>query len=119
MFDADELEFLRAVSTHLAEGARRGLLIREATEPDSHEAPGLVVLGDDWSVESVTPGVERWLEELPDGEWKASGTHPRRSSPWPVGLGEPQSTPTHPGRSPSRGCSRSPASGWFSTEPHW
>jgi hypothetical protein len=35
-----------------------------------------VVLGDDWSVESVTPGVERWLEELPDGNWKASGKLP-------------------------------------------
>jgi DNA-binding CsgD family transcriptional regulator len=34
------------------------------------------VLGDDWSIESVTPGVERWLEELPDGDWQASGKLP-------------------------------------------
>ncbi|HYM57047.1 MAG TPA: LuxR C-terminal-related transcriptional regulator [Solirubrobacteraceae bacterium] len=72
MFDADELGFLRAVSTHLAEGARRGLLIGEATDPEGPEAPGLVVLSDDWSVESVTPGVERWLADLPDGDWEAS-----------------------------------------------
>jgi DNA-binding CsgD family transcriptional regulator len=69
-FDTDELEFLRTISAYLAEGARRGLLIGEATDPDSPEAPGLVVLTDDWEVESVTPGVERWLAELPDGEWE-------------------------------------------------
>lgn len=76
LFDDDELQFLRAVSTALAQGARRGLLIGEATDPEGPQAPGLVVLGDDWSVESVTPGVERWLEELPDGDWQASGKLP-------------------------------------------
>ena len=69
-FDADELEFLRVVSTHLAEGARRGLLIGEASDPEGPEAPGLLVLNEDWQVESVTPGVERWLDELPDGDWQ-------------------------------------------------
>src|SRR6266545_4920229 len=32
-FDADELQFLRQVSTYLAEGARHGLLIGEASDP--------------------------------------------------------------------------------------
>jgi DNA-binding CsgD family transcriptional regulator len=32
-------------------------------------APGLIVLSDRWEVESTTPGVERWLCELPDGDW--------------------------------------------------
>jgi DNA-binding CsgD family transcriptional regulator len=72
-FDADELDFLREVSTHLAEGARRGLLVGEASNPDGPDAPGLVVLRDDWSVESLTPGVERWLSELSDGGWDANG----------------------------------------------
>ena len=76
MFDADELDFLREVSTHLAEGARRGLLIGEATHPEGPTAPGLVVLNEDWSVESVTPGVERWLAELPGGDWGKSGKLP-------------------------------------------
>jgi DNA-binding CsgD family transcriptional regulator len=68
-FDADELAFLRAVSPYLAEGAQRGLLVGEASDPQGPEAPGLVVLANDWSVESLTPGVERWLSELPDGDW--------------------------------------------------
>jgi DNA-binding CsgD family transcriptional regulator len=75
-FDADELELLRAVSINLAEGARRGLLIAEASEPEGPEAPGLVVLRDDWELESLTPGVERWLADLPDSEWDAGKLPP-------------------------------------------
>jgi len=76
LFDADDCAFLRAVSTHLAEGARRGLLLGEAADPEGPAAPGLVIVREDWSVESLTPGVERWLAELPDGDWAASGKLP-------------------------------------------
>ncbi|MEX2613995.1 MAG: LuxR C-terminal-related transcriptional regulator [Gaiellaceae bacterium] len=75
-FDDDELGFLQGVSTHLAEGAQRGLLVGEASDPEEPDAPGLVVLRDDWSVESLTPGVERWLGELPDGDWEGHGKLP-------------------------------------------
>ena len=61
----------RELAPSLAEGARLGLLVGEASDPDAPDAPGLVVLRDDWSVESLTPGVERWLAELPDGDWEA------------------------------------------------
>lgn len=76
LFDADELEFLKRVSTPLAEGARRGLLIGEANDPEGPEAPGLLVLDDSWEVQSLTPGVERWLAELPDGDWETAGKLP-------------------------------------------
>jgi DNA-binding CsgD family transcriptional regulator len=69
MFDARELGLLGEVSAHLAEGARQALVIGEAADPEGPDAPGLIVLGEDWSVESATPGVERRLEELPDGDW--------------------------------------------------
>ena len=72
LFEADELALLREISTHLAEGARRGLLIGEAKEPDSPQAPGLLVLNHTWEVESATPGVERWLDEFPDSERSGS-----------------------------------------------
>jgi DNA-binding CsgD family transcriptional regulator len=68
-FDREEVELLRALSPQLAEGARRGLLVGEASDPEAPDAPGLVVLDEQWGVESLTPGVERWLAELPDGEW--------------------------------------------------
>jgi DNA-binding CsgD family transcriptional regulator len=71
MFDAAEKQFLRAVAPQLAEGARRALLVGEATDPEGPDAPGLVILTDDWEVQSTTPGVGRWLAELPDGDWDA------------------------------------------------
>jgi DNA-binding CsgD family transcriptional regulator len=70
-FDDDELAFIQAVAPSLAEGARRGLLVGEAADPEGPDAPGLVVLSHDWEVESATPGVEHWLQELPDGDWDA------------------------------------------------
>ena len=75
-FDADEMDFLHGVSSHLAEGAQRALLVGEATHPEGHDAPGLVVLTEQWGVESLTPGVERWLSELPDGDWERRGKLP-------------------------------------------
>jgi DNA-binding CsgD family transcriptional regulator len=70
LFDGEELAFLGELAPSLAEGARLGLLVGEASDPDTPDAPGLVVLRDDWTVESLTPGVERWLADLPDGDWE-------------------------------------------------
>jgi DNA-binding CsgD family transcriptional regulator len=75
-FSAEELAFLRDMSPHLAEGARRGLLFGEAADPERPESPGIIVLREDWSIESLTPGVERWLSELPDSPWERSGALP-------------------------------------------
>jgi DNA-binding CsgD family transcriptional regulator len=71
-FSAEEREFLCAIAVDLAEGARRGLLVGEALDPDTPDAPGLIVLDADCSVESLTPGADRWLDELSDGTWQAS-----------------------------------------------
>lgn len=71
LFDQHEIDFIRAVAPSLAEGARRALLVGEATDPEGPDAPGLVVLSDTWEVESSTPRVEHWMSELPDGDWGA------------------------------------------------
>jgi DNA-binding CsgD family transcriptional regulator len=71
MFDSDEIAFVRALAASLAEGARRALLIGEAADPEGPEAPGLLVLSSDWQLESATPGVERWVSDLPEGDWDA------------------------------------------------
>ena len=71
LFDRDEVELLRSLAPFLAEGARRALLVGEASDPEGPESPGLVVLTDRWNVNSATPGVERWLSDLPDGDWDA------------------------------------------------
>jgi DNA-binding CsgD family transcriptional regulator len=70
MFDATEMALLVAVAPHLAEGARRALLLAEAGEPRGPDAPGLLVLAPDGQVEAATPEVDQWLELLPDGDWK-------------------------------------------------
>jgi DNA-binding CsgD family transcriptional regulator len=71
LFDVEELAFIRRVAPSLAEGARRALLVGEATDPEGPDAPGLVVLSHDGKVESTTSGVERWLAALPDGDLAA------------------------------------------------
>jgi DNA-binding CsgD family transcriptional regulator len=76
LFTTEELRFLHDVAGALGEGARRGLLVGEATDPDRPEAPGLVILREDWGVESMTPGVERWLADLPDSQWEHRGILP-------------------------------------------
>ncbi len=70
-FSEEEIDFLRAASPTLGEGARRALLLGEASDPEGPEAPGLLVLSSRWEVESATPGVERWMSDLPEGDWQA------------------------------------------------
>ena len=73
---ADELRFLQNVASILGNGARRGLLVGEARDPEGPGGPGLVILSQDWGVRSVTPGTERWLDELPGSRWQSSGELP-------------------------------------------
>jgi DNA-binding CsgD family transcriptional regulator len=75
-FSVQEVEFMRTVAPALAAGAQRGLLIAEAAESESPEAPGLLVLNEDFAVDSVTPGTERWLDELPQGSWQTANKLP-------------------------------------------
>jgi len=68
MFNESDKQFLQAISAHLAEGARRALLVGEAADPECQDGPGLIILDATWHVQSATPGVDRWLDELPDGD---------------------------------------------------
>jgi DNA-binding CsgD family transcriptional regulator len=76
LFDSEELALLRELSTTLAEGARRGLLVGEAVDPENPKSPGLIVLREDWSVESLTPCVNQLLQLLPDGAWQSRAELP-------------------------------------------
>jgi DNA-binding CsgD family transcriptional regulator len=71
LFGSEEKALLRAIGPGLATGARTGLLVGEARDPQWPDSPGLVVLSEDGDVESTTPGVERWLSDLPDGDLDA------------------------------------------------
>lgn len=76
MFDSEEIAFFRDLAPTLAAGARRALLLGEAADPDTPEAPGLVVLSPTWEVESASAGVERWMSDLPGGRWEAGQLPP-------------------------------------------
>jgi DNA-binding CsgD family transcriptional regulator len=69
MFSESEKSFIAAVAPTLADGARRALLVGQAAEPEYADSPGLLVLNENWDVESATPGVARWMADLPDGDW--------------------------------------------------
>jgi len=71
LFGGEEKAFMSAIGPDLATGARTGLLVGEARDPQWPDSPGLVVLSEDGEVESTTPGVERWLSDLPDGDLDA------------------------------------------------
>ncbi|WP_067813334.1 helix-turn-helix transcriptional regulator [Nocardia inohanensis] len=68
LFSTAEQSFVRSVAPTLAEGARAALLLGQARQPDFADSPGLLILDGDGRVESATPGVERRLAELPDGD---------------------------------------------------
>lgn len=70
LFSEAEKGFLVELAPMLAEGAWRGLLVGEAADPVGPESPGLIVLNEAWQVESLTPGTDGWLAELPDGDWE-------------------------------------------------
>src|SRR5215472_6128434 len=68
IFSEQEKAFLRATGPVLADGIRRALLMGQATEPEFADSPGLLILDDSWDIESATPGAERWLADLPEGD---------------------------------------------------
>ncbi len=65
-FSRAELTFLREAAVHLAEGVRRGLLIGEASDPEAADTPAIVVLAEDLTPDSFTPGAQQWLQDLPN-----------------------------------------------------
>lgn len=71
-FDADDVAFMAAVAPDLAEGIRRGLAVGEATDPDHPDAPGLIILGSDGEILSLSVAATRWIERLPDRSARGS-----------------------------------------------
>ena len=73
MFDEHEIGFMIAAAPVIAEGVRRGLLVGEANEPERDDAPALVSLAPDGSVESMSPGASTWFARFPDDDGRQDG----------------------------------------------
>ncbi len=63
-FSPEEVAYVRRLAPYFAEGIRAGALISSAELSTGPDAPGLVVLGDDGSLLSITSTGEQWLDEL-------------------------------------------------------
>jgi DNA-binding CsgD family transcriptional regulator len=65
-FGPFEIDLLRRMRPHLADGLRTALLLAGASSPVEDESPGLVLLSDDLALIAATPAAERWLDDLAD-----------------------------------------------------
>ncbi|MFI6579618.1 LuxR C-terminal-related transcriptional regulator [Embleya sp. NPDC050493] len=70
-FDADVRTLLRTVAPQLALAVRRAHLPIGVHDHGTAEIPGVIVVDRASKVRSASPGIERWLGRLPDGDWGA------------------------------------------------
>jgi DNA-binding CsgD family transcriptional regulator len=64
-FRKPELELVAHLSPHLAHGLKSAVLLEQA-EQAHVDAPGLLIVGSDLSLITVTPAGERWIAEIAD-----------------------------------------------------
>ena len=76
-FDASEIDLIRRISPHLAEGLRRAVTIGPAA-PIGGEAtiPGMIVLDANLAVVSMSQEAERWLAEIGEADWPSTSELP-------------------------------------------
>jgi hypothetical protein len=116
LFSESEKSFLQAVAPHLADGARRALLIGEATDPEDLDAPGLLIITERWEVESATtPGLHAGCQNYPM-ETGTPGISQPPCSPLPGKHYEPVTGATALARSRSHECCLEAACGWCCME---
>jgi DNA-binding CsgD family transcriptional regulator len=68
-FTAAEAAFLNRLTSHIALGLRKALLLARRTGSPVPDEPGLLLLTDDLSVVAITPAAERWLAEVAEADW--------------------------------------------------
>ena len=65
-FTAEEVVFIGSLCPYIGHGLRTGLLLDEVEETRDEDAPGIVVLGANDAVESISQAADGWLAKLPD-----------------------------------------------------
>jgi DNA-binding CsgD family transcriptional regulator len=69
-FDAREIDLIRRVSPHVAEGLRRAVTTGPVTEIGAEVAvPGMIVLDANLALVSMSQEAERWLAEIGEADW--------------------------------------------------
>ena len=65
-FDADDVALIADAGGYIAKGIRRAILTSALGADDGADSPGLILLREDDSVESLTPAAKFWLSEILD-----------------------------------------------------
>jgi DNA-binding CsgD family transcriptional regulator len=63
-FTTAQAEFAAAIAPYLAEGARRAILVSSIPTHDAVDGPGLILLDESDSVQSMTGAARRWMQDL-------------------------------------------------------
>ena len=76
-FDASEIDLIRRISPHVAEGLRRAAAIGPAaTAGGEATVPGMIVLDANLAVVSMSHEAERWLAEIGEADWPSTSELP-------------------------------------------
>ena len=87
-FDGGEVDLIRRISPHVAEGLRRAVIVGSAAVAAASTAgttpatvagtatPGIIVLDAGLTVVSMSLEAERWLAEIDEAEWPRMGALP-------------------------------------------
>jgi DNA-binding CsgD family transcriptional regulator len=76
-FDASEIDLIRRISPHLAEGLRRAVTIGPVAASEADAAgPGVIVLDASLAVVSMNQQAERWLSEIGEASWPSTSELP-------------------------------------------
>src|SRR5215831_10694191 len=76
-FDAREIDLIRRISPHLAEGLRRAITVGPVP-PSGVEAaaPGIIVLDANLAMVSMSPEAGRWLADISEADWPSASELP-------------------------------------------
>ena len=76
-FDAREIDLIRRICPHVAEGLRRAITIGPVTAVGAEAAvPGMIVLDANLAVVSMSHEAERWLAEIGGTDWPSASELP-------------------------------------------
>lgn len=76
-FGSREIDLIRRISPHVAEGLRRAVTIGPAATIGADAAvPGMIVLDADLAVVPMSQEAERWLAEIGEADWPSTSELP-------------------------------------------
>lgn len=75
-FSQRDRDIVAKIAPHVAEGFRLALLAGQAQDPRPALGHGVIVLDANGSVTSVNDAAERWLAQIPEGDWPGSSELP-------------------------------------------